>query len=190
MDLKKISPLLATYDEKLNEKDEKLRFLKVKLDDVTKKFQQLLEENSDMRGKLENLPGNVGRQMDSIKTQAQMVLEENNVLNEKLASTQKKLMETEKARIQEVGRLSKRIVAVETERVHLLNQMDGIKMNSDTIIRKYNEISVEASRKVELNDHLNQIGDLRRKIEEVNLNYKTDIENFTLKLQVGALETL
>ena len=81
--------------------------------------------------------------------------------------------------------MSKRVLMCETDRVSLLNQIDVIRTNSEEILKKYNETSVEASRRIKLDEHLNQIGQLRRKIEEINLNYRQDIENLTLKLQVN-----
>jgi hypothetical protein len=121
---------------------------------------------------------------EKIQLQAELVLEENKTLHQQLKLEQKKVAEIQKNHIQELGRMSKRILICETDRVNLLNQIDVIKINSEEILKKYNDSSVEASRRIKLDEHLNQIGDLKRKIEEINLNYKQDIENLTLKLQV------
>lgn len=56
-------------------------------------------------------------------------------------------------------------------------------MNNDEILKKYNDSSVEAHRRIKLDDHLKQVGDLKRKIEEISLYNKQEIENLVLKLQ-------
>ena len=60
-----LSPLIAAYDEKLTEKDEKLKLLKAKIDDLTKKFKSILDENSDLHTKLDRLPSNIRLQDQS-----------------------------------------------------------------------------------------------------------------------------
>jgi hypothetical protein len=64
IDTKYLSPLIASYDQKLNEKDEKLKLLKKKIDDVTKKFKMILDENNELQLKLENIPFSKGKLPD------------------------------------------------------------------------------------------------------------------------------
>ena len=93
---------------------------------------------------------------------AQLVLEENKVFGEKLMLEEKKCFDLQKIHVQEIGRLSKRIVISESERVNLQNQIDIYRSASDEISRKYNDLSVEFQRRVDLQDHLNQVGDLKK----------------------------
>lgn len=113
-----------------------------------------------------------------------MVLEDNKVLSEQLEKEEKRILETERNKIQEIGRLSRRILVNESERVDLLNQIDILRSNNEELIKKYNDLSVECQRKIKLDEHLNQIGDLRRKIEELNLNHKQELENSVFRIQV------
>ena len=48
------------------------------------------------------------------------------------------------------------------------------------MLSKYNDSSVELQRRITLEDHLNKIGDLRRQIEELNLNHKQELEKSIL----------
>ena len=73
-----------------------------------------------------------------------------------------KLFDIEKNHIQEMSRLSKRIVISETERINLLNKIDLLQNNNDEYVKKYNELTIETYRKVSLQAHLNQVGDLKR----------------------------
>ena len=51
-------------------------------------------------------------------------------------------------------------------------------------LKKYNDASMEANRRVTLEEHLNQTSELKRKIEELSLNHKQELERNLLLLQV------
>ncbi len=93
---------------------------------------------------------------------AHLVLEENKELNESLILEDRKTFELQKSLIEEKSRLNKRIIVSETEKVYLQNQVDMYKSANEEIAQKYNSISIECQRRVDLQDHLNQIGDLKR----------------------------
>jgi hypothetical protein len=116
--------------------------------------------------------------------QAQLVLEENKYLSDNLQLEQKKLLETEKYHIQECGRLSKRIVVCESLKINLENQIDLLKENNVELMNKLNEMSVENQKRISLEDHMKQIGDLKKKIEEISINSKYQLENQSSLLQV------
>lgn len=84
------------------------------------------------------------------------------MLTQQLELHDNKIVEIQKSHIQEIGRLSKRIIVCEAERVALLNQIDVLQSSNDEILRKYNDYSIEAQRRIKLDDHLNQVGDLKR----------------------------
>ena len=58
--------------------------------------------------------------------------------------------------------MSKRIIVNEAEKNELKNQNESIKLNHDETLRKYNDLLAESQRRVTLQDHLNQTGDLKR----------------------------
>jgi predicted secreted Zn-dependent protease len=97
-----------------------------------------------------------------IRNQAHLVLEENKMLSQQYDLQEKKLVEIQKTHIQEIGRLSKRVIVCEAERVSLLNEIDQLRANNEEMLKKYNEYSIEAQRRIKLEDHLNQVGDLKR----------------------------
>ncbi|CAF0754662.1 unnamed protein product [Brachionus calyciflorus] len=181
--INQLSPLFSIYDQKIEEKEKALRLLSLKINETTEKFNYLIEENQNLQSKLDNLPESIKNQMVQIKSQAELVLEENKYLSEKLRMEENKVYDSEKFKIEEVSRLSKRILICETERLELLNKIDLLESNNQEIIKKYNDISIETQRRIKLDDHLIQIGDLKRKIEELNLNYKQETELLILKIQ-------
>jgi hypothetical protein len=58
--------------------------------------------------------------------------------------------------------LSKRLIIVEMEKNNVKNKWDSLKTDFDELQRKYNESLVETQRRVKLDDHLNQLSELKR----------------------------
>ncbi len=51
------------YEEKLNEKEEKLKLVKNKFDELVVKYRELSRENSDLHAKLDNMPKDIKNEM-------------------------------------------------------------------------------------------------------------------------------
>lgn len=62
---KYLSPLIAAYDERITDKDEKLKLLKRKIDDLTNKFKMILDENNQLHTKIEKIPLSLTRSADA-----------------------------------------------------------------------------------------------------------------------------
>jgi hypothetical protein len=177
IDNKYLSPLIASYDDHLKDKDNKLKLMKTKIDDLMEKFNEYINENNELHAKLQS-------DSDPIRNEAKLVLEENRTLNEQLQLQSQKFTEIQKKHIQEISNLSKRNLIIESEKIAIQNEAEILKTNLSELARKYNDASVEQHRRVTLDEHLNQIGDLKRKIEEIKINSKLEIENLKLVLQV------
>jgi hypothetical protein len=61
-----------------------------------------------------------------------------------------------------VGDLSKRLVINEAEKSDFRNQIQLLKGDYDQLLRKYNDSVAESQRKVKLQEHLSQTGELKR----------------------------
>ena len=55
--------LKLAYDEKLQERDEKIRQLKTKYDELGTKYRDLIEENTNLKNKIETLPSDMKIEM-------------------------------------------------------------------------------------------------------------------------------
>jgi hypothetical protein len=61
-----------------------------------------------------------------------------------------------------VGDLSKRLVINDAEKSDLKNQIQLLRGDYDQLLRKYNDSVAESQRKVKLQEHLAQTGELKR----------------------------
>ena len=80
--------------------------------------------------------------------------------------------------------MSKRIIVNEAEKSELKNQNETIKLNHDETLRKFNDLLAESQRRVTLQDHLNQTGDLKRKLGENEIYHKHELEHTMSLIQV------
>jgi regulator of replication initiation timing len=117
-----------------------------------------------------------------------VVLEENNLLRESLEQKEARLAETERAHIKEVGRLAKRLIVAESEKVNVLGQLDLFRENHDELLKKFQRASVELQRRVTLEDHLGKTADLQRKIEEIGLCHRQEMEISLAQLEATKTE--
>lgn len=122
---------------------------------------------------------------EKIRQQAEVVLEENGLLRESLEQKEARLAEAERTHIKEVGRLAKRLIIVESDKVNVLGQLDLFQENHDELAKKFNRASAELQRRVTLEEHLNKTGDLQRKIEEIGMSHRQEMEATLVQLEVG-----
>jgi centrosomal protein CEP89 len=113
INLKMLSPLIAAYDDRLNEKDEFIRKLQTKLEQLGQRFEELAEENLELHSTLEKIPhhlipkdSNAQKnarlsEWEQIKRHAQLVLEENQVLKEQIQLIHQRFVETQNINIAE-----------------------------------------------------------------------------------------
>jgi len=58
-----MTTLKTSYEEKLFEKDEKLRQMKTKYDDLMGKYQELVQENTNLQNKIASMPSDLKKEM-------------------------------------------------------------------------------------------------------------------------------
>jgi hypothetical protein len=58
--------------------------------------------------------------------------------------------------------MSRRSIVAESEKMDLKNQIETLTLNLDELNRKHHDLSIESKRQIKLDDHLNQIGELKR----------------------------
>ncbi|CAF0754557.1 unnamed protein product [Brachionus calyciflorus] len=187
---KYLSPLVGAYDDKIKEKDEQIKLLKLKMDELSQKLTGILEENSQLHSKLDKVSFNLGPSdaedselRKQIRHHAMLVLEENKALNEQLDFQQDKLLEAQRHTIIEIGNLSKRIIISETEKTDLKNHIETLKFNYDELNKKFNDCLAEAQRRVKLQDHLSQTGELKKQLEETDIYHKLEYEQLTKRIE-------
>lgn len=79
--------------------------------------------------------------------------------------------------------MSKRIIVNEAEKDDLRNQIEAFKFNYDELNKKYTDCLAESQRRIRLQDHLTQTGDLKKQIEETDIYFKLENEQHLKKIE-------
>lgn len=79
--------------------------------------------------------------------------------------------------------MSKRTILSETEKTDLRNQIETLKFNNEDLTRKQNELHAELQRRVTLQEHINQISELKRKLEDSEVYHKHELDGLTNSLK-------
>lgn len=61
--ISQLTPLFLIYDQKLEDKEEAMKLMRIKIDEITDKFNLLIEENQNLHSKLQNLPDHIKNQL-------------------------------------------------------------------------------------------------------------------------------
>lgn len=77
--------------------------------------------------------------------------------------------------------MSKRIIVSEAEKTDLKNHIETLKFNYDELTKKFNDCLAEAQRRVRLQDHLSQTGELKKQLEELDIYHKLELEQHLKK---------
>jgi len=121
---------------------------------------------------------------EKIRMQAEVVLEENTILREQAALREARQVEMEKMHVKEVGRLSKRIIVTESDKVNLQSQLDLFAENHDELLKKLERCSQEMQRRMTVEEHLKVSGDLTRKVDEQSLKHREEMQTIMMQLEV------
>ena len=121
---------------------------------------------------------------EKIRMQAEVVLEENSILREEGALREARLVEAERMHVKEVGRLSKRIIMSESDKVNLQGQLDLFAENHDELVKRLERCSLEVQRRITVEEHVKVSGDLTRKADEAAMRHRQEMQAIMTQLEV------
>ena len=84
-----------------------------------------------------------------------------------------------------MGNLSKRAILSESEKIDLTNKIEMLNFTNEDLTHKYNELSAELQRRVTLKEFMKQTGDLKRKLEEADIEHHHQLEAVSDSLKVN-----
>ncbi len=105
-----------------------------------------------------------------------LVLEENQVLREHQDLLQNKILDIQKIHIKEIGSLSKQVIISSSDKNDMQNQITTLKFNMEDLTSRYNDLYTESQRRITLQEHMRQTGELKRKLEEAETTHKLELD--------------
>ncbi|PIK41198.1 putative centrosomal protein [Apostichopus japonicus] len=186
-DTKYLSPLVVSYEDALTEKEDILQQCQEDLDELKESAEKVVKENQRLHRKLEDTEGTgngyiTPSEWHRLQEQAQLVLEENQVVLEQLDLNQDKLKSSEKNHNLEVAKLNGRLAAVEAEKTRLEEELFRLKSQNETLQEKYEKVTTESNQKLPLDKHLDALTDMQRTLDGSQRQHSTEMENLKTRL--------
>ncbi|CAF0777451.1 unnamed protein product [Adineta ricciae] len=184
-----LAPLFVCYDEKLFEKDEFIKKLRSELNAIHEQVKLLINENASLHERLARTAttsGNHDHQLsdiEHIKRQAYLVLEENKVLQEQLDLQTNRLTDVQKTQIQEVSNLTRRLLIVESEKSESDRVLDTIRLRNDDLKRKYDQLMLDNSHRIHVQEHMQEISEMKRLTDELSEKHAHEMQLLLRRVQ-------
>jgi centrosomal protein CEP89 len=185
---KLLSPLIAAYEDRLEDRDRKLKNIKTQLSEFNNKLKALITENLDLHKKIEIANTTTSKnqtlnkelnpnEWEEIKKQAFLVLEENQLLKESINLSKQKKAELDK----ENAKFKARILNLEQEKIEMQNYIDRLTHESYHNMTDQTKYVVPLEKKL-ASDYLIKIEELKYNINAINSKSKYEKEELLSQL--------
>ncbi|XP_066288707.1 centrosomal protein of 89 kDa-like isoform X1 [Branchiostoma lanceolatum] len=186
VDTKYLSPLMLAYDDRLQERDAAIHRYEEELNDFKTRLEEILAENQALHKQLHDSDTSVPVNMDEwyrLQEQARSVLEENQVLLQQLEVQQEKGADTHRRHIQEVSKLSKRLMQVESEKGEAESQLSQLKGKFNQLRRRCEHLEEESQQQMPIHRHAEEVAEFKNTLQDMRHKQEEDLENVLSRLQ-------
>ncbi|UJR28194.1 hypothetical protein I4U23_009445 [Adineta vaga] len=184
-----LAPLFVCYDEKLFQKDELIKKFQTQLNELHEQVKLISNENLSLHERLSRssiTPGNNDNQLsdiEHIKRQAYLVLEENKVLQEQLNLQTNRLTDVQKTQIQEVSNLTRRLLMVESEKTESDQILETIRLRNEDLRRKYDQLMLDNTHRIHVQEHMQEISEMKRLTDELSEKHAQEMQLLLRRVQ-------
>lgn len=203
---KYLAPLFVCYDEKIYQKDQFIKNLQVSLQirldeidfssqleltDIHDQVETITKENVLIHERLARSSTSLSAdphlsEIEQIKRQAYLVLEENKVLQDQLDLQSNRLTDVQKHQIQEgksstvgihwdfpfrlklVSNLTRRLLIVESEKSEGDRILETIRIRNEDLKRKYEQLMLENNHRIHIQEHVQEVTEMKRLTGSIN----------------------
>ncbi|CAF0741166.1 unnamed protein product [Adineta steineri] len=183
-----LAPLFVCYDEKLFEKDAFIKKLQTQLNELHDQVKIITNENISLHERLarstisEKNDPHIS-DIEHIKRQAYLVLEENKVLQEQLNLQTNRLTDVQKTQIQEVSNLTRRLMVVESEKTESDRILETIRIRNEDLKRKYDQLMLDSNHKIHVQEHMQEISEMKRLTDELSEKHAHEMQLLLRRVQ-------
>ncbi|ELK00521.1 Coiled-coil domain-containing protein 123, mitochondrial [Pteropus alecto] len=191
LDVKYLSPLLLAYEDRMKEKDELNATLQEEMRVFRMRVQEVVKENEDLHQQLiksrtlTSEEWQVGlRFRHQLQAQAELVLEENRLLIEQLEIQQRKAKDTHQERLQEVSKLTKQLILLETKTQSQEKELTENKEQLESLRTKCQELKTQLDGKIAMKVHASIVNELKSQLQKEEEKENAEMEELMEKLAV------
>ncbi|XP_060041655.1 centrosomal protein of 89 kDa isoform X2 [Erinaceus europaeus] len=188
LNMKYLSPLLLAYEDKMKEKDEVNATLQEEMRSFRIRVQEVVKENEELHQELNKNRPVTSEEWQVLQTQAELVLEENKLLIEQLEIQQKKAKQAQQRRLQEVSKLTKQLMLLETKTQSQEKELSEKKEQLETLQTQCQELKTQLDGKIALNVHTSIVNELKSHLLKEEEKGNADMEGLLEKLAVAQMQ--
>ncbi|XP_055062059.2 centrosomal protein of 89 kDa isoform X2 [Misgurnus anguillicaudatus] len=186
LDIKYLSPLLLAYEDQLNDRDKHLKSCEEELQNLRARAEEVIQENKKLHTQA-NKSTVSNKEWRQLQEQARLVLEENQVLIDQLELQHTKAKEAHSKHTQEVCKVSKQMMLLESEKQALEKELEVEKKEHCALKAEFHRMQLALENSLSLVEHKAVTDKLKRQLEEHEKVKQSEVED--LLVRVSALET-
>uniref|UniRef100_A0A8D0VBI7 Centrosomal protein of 89 kDa n=1 Tax=Sus scrofa TaxID=9823 RepID=A0A8D0VBI7_PIG len=184
LDMKYLSPLLLAYEDRMKEKDELNASLQEEMRTFKMRVQEVIKENEELHQELNKSNPVTTEDRRQLQTQAELVLEENKLLIEQLAIQQRKARDTHQEHVQEVSKLTKQLMLLETKAQSQEKELNENKEQLEIVRAECQELKTHLDSKVAMEVHTSIVNELKSQLQKEKEKENAEMEDLMEKLMV------
>ncbi|XP_032180822.1 centrosomal protein of 89 kDa isoform X2 [Mustela erminea] len=182
LDIKYLSPLLLAYEDRMKEKDELNATLQEEMRMFRVRVQEVVKENEELHRELTKSSPVTSEEWRQLQTQAELVLEENKLLIEQLEIQQRKVKDTHQERLQEVSKLTKQLMLLETKTQNQEKELTQNKEELEILRTECQDLKTQLDGKIAINVHASIVNELKSQLQKEEEKEGAEMEELMGKL--------
>ncbi|XP_010847233.1 PREDICTED: centrosomal protein of 89 kDa isoform X2 [Bison bison bison] len=182
VDIKYLSPLLLAYEDRMKEKDELIASLQEEMRVFRIRAQEVVKENEKLHQELNKSSPVTNEEWRQLQTQAELVLEENKLLIEQLEIQQRKAKDTHRERLQEVSKLTKQLMLLETKTQSQEKELTESKEQLAILRTECQELQIQLDSKVAMEVHTSIVNEFKSQLQKEEEKENAEMEELMEKL--------
>ncbi|XP_041602642.1 centrosomal protein of 89 kDa isoform X2 [Vulpes lagopus] len=182
LDVKYLSPLLLAYEDRMKEKDELNATLQEEMRMFRMQVQEVVKENEELHQKLTKSSPVTNEEWRQLQTQAELVLEENKLLIEQLEIQHRKVKDTHQERLQEVSKVTKQLMFLETKTQNQEKELTEKKEQLESLRTECQNLKTQLDGKIAMNVHTSIVNELKSRLQKEEEKGGAEMEELMGKL--------
>nr|XP_025865961.1 centrosomal protein of 89 kDa isoform X2 [Vulpes vulpes] len=182
LDVKYLSPLLLAYEDRMKEKDELNATLQEEMRMFRMRVQEVVKENEELHQKLTKSSPVTNEEWRQLQTQAELVLEENKLLIEQLEIQHRKVKDTHQERLQEVSKMTKQLMLLETKTQNQEKELTEKKEQLESLRTECQNLKTQLDGKIAMNVHTSIVNELKSRLQKEEEKGGAEMEELMGKL--------
>ncbi|XP_040302161.1 centrosomal protein of 89 kDa isoform X5 [Herpailurus yagouaroundi] len=184
LDTKYLSPLLLAYEDRMKEKEELNATLQEEMRMFRMRVQEVVKENEELHQELNRSSPVTSKEWHQLQTHAELVLEENKLLIEQLEIQQRKVKDIHQERLQEVSKLTKQLMLLETKTQSQEKELTQNKEQMEILRTECQELKTRLDGKIAMNVHASIVNELKSQLQKEEEKGGAELEELMEKLAV------